>query len=158
MRGFSQNATVCISIRYGRIRLLLRQFFWEHNGVWPGADLHKSNNAKLLCFAIASRRTVAASWQVGLSSHRLSGTLNSRCRRRRETVTRPLGAETLRWRVMAATGAVGRGKRAIPVGVSAFSRGRRERGREEGGIRRRVGKRRRNARRREVWLSASRVN
>jgi len=157
-RGFSQNATDFISTGYGKSCLLLRKIFWEQNGVWPGTDLPKSNTAKLLCFAIANRRIVAASWQVGFSSHHLSGTLNSRCRRGRETITRPLGGETLRWRVMAAIGVVGRGKRAIWVGVLALSRGRRERWREEDGIRRRIGKRRRNGRRREVSLSASRVN
>ena len=158
VRGFSQKATDFISTGYGIIRLLLRKVRWEPNGVWPGADLHKFNNARLLCFAIADRRTVAAWCQVGFSSHHLSRTLNSRCRRGRETETRPLGGETLRWRVLAATGAVGRGKRAIPVGVLALSRGRRERWRGEGGIRRRVGKRRRNEQCREVPLSASCVN
>ena len=75
VRGFSQSATDFIETGYGTIRLLSIKVFWEANGVWPGADNHKLNNGRLLCFAIADRRTVAASCQVGFpltTSHELS--------------------------------------------------------------------------------------
>jgi hypothetical protein len=125
---------------------------------WARFVCHKSIHINLLWLIPVQGSTGEASAPVGFSSHQLSRTLNSRFARRPEAVTRRLGDEPQSRRVFGLQGGNLLGKSAYRRRHVVALVGAEERQRsavECTGI---VRKGRENERRRELSLSASRVN